>query len=177
MQLQSLIRGVPNWPKPGILFYDITTLWKDPTGLHESVKQLAAQCIALKPDIIIGAESRGFIVGAALAYEMGIGFAPVRKPGKLPADTISESYTLEYGKDELHIHTDAIRAGQRVLIADDLAATGGTAQAMSKMIATLGGVLVGYAFIVELDFLSPRSKLTDAPIISLIHYDNENVQE
>ncbi|WP_295614304.1 adenine phosphoribosyltransferase [Chamaesiphon sp. GL140_3_metabinner_50] len=170
MDLKNLIRDIPDFPKPGILFRDITTLLRDPAGLKYSIDTLADKVVDLQPQYIVGMESRGFIFGAALAYQMGIGFIPVRKPGKLPAAVRSIDYALEYGTDRLEIHADAFTPGNRILIVDDLIATGGTAAATAKLLQELGGELVGCAFVIELDALNGRSHLPNVPIISLVHY-------
>ena len=170
MDLKTLIRDIPDFPKPGILFRDITTLLRDPAGLKYSIDTLAAKVVDLQPQYIVGMESRGFIFGAALAYQMGIGFIPVRKPGKLPAAVKSIDYALEYGTDRLEIHADAFAPGSRILIVDDLIATGGTAAATAKLLQQLGGELVGCAFVIELDALNGRSHLPNVPIVSLVHY-------
>jgi adenine phosphoribosyltransferase len=170
MDLKTLIRDIPDFPKPGILFRDITTLLRDPAGLKYSIETLAAQVRDLQPQYIVGMESRGFIFGSALAYEMGLGFIPVRKPGKLPADVHTVEYALEYGTDRLEIHQDAVVPNSRVLIVDDLIATGGTAVATAKLLQEIGSTLVGCAFVIELDALGGRSRLPDVPIISLVHY-------
>jgi adenine phosphoribosyltransferase len=170
MDLKSLIRDIPDFPKPGILFRDITTLLRDPAGFKYTIDTIAAKVQDLQPEYLIGMESRGFIFGAALAYKLGIGFIPVRKPGKLPAAVYTVEYALEYGTDRLEIHRDAVVSGSRVLIVDDLIATGGTAKATAKLLQLLGCELVGFAFVVELDALEGRSQLPDVPIISLVHY-------
>ena len=170
MDLKALIRDIPDFPKPGILFRDITTLLSDPAGLRYSIDTLAAKIEDWQPEYIVGMESRGFIFGAALAYKLGIGFIPIRKPGKLPAAFWSVEYALEYGTDKLEIHQDAAPPGSRVAIVDDLIATGGTAAATAKLVREIGGDLVGCAFLIELDALNGRSHLPDVPIISLVHY-------
>jgi adenine phosphoribosyltransferase len=170
MDIKALIRDIPDFPKPGIVFKDITTLLRDPAGLKYTFDQLAAACAPLKPDYIVGMESRGFIFAAPLAYQLGAGFVPVRKPGKLPAPTHIEEYALEYGTDRLEIHKDAIEPGKRVLIVDDVIATGGTAAATAQLIAQCQGELVGFAFLSELTFLKGREKLPNVPIITLIEY-------
>src|SRR4249919_133835 len=147
--LKALVRTVPDFPKPGILFYDITTLLKDKTGFAQLIDALAAHYIARKIDLVLGIEARGFIFGPALAYRLNAGFVPVRKPGKLPAETIKVSYDLEYGSNSLEIHKDAIQKGQRILIVDDLLATGGTAAATAKLAHDLGADIAGLAFVVE----------------------------
>src|ERR1700686_4100233 len=169
--LKSLIREIPDYPKPGVLFYDLTTLLKDPTGFHSLVDQLSEQYNGPKVDIVAGIEARGFIFAPALAYRLGAGFVPVRKPKKLPAKTASISYALEYGTDTLEIHEDAVKPGQSVIICDDLLATGGTAAATAKLVKTLGGKVEGAAFAVELTFLNGRSRLNGLDIFSLIQYD------
>src|ERR1700688_2112996 len=169
--LKSLIREIPDYPKPGILFYDLTTLLKDPTGVHSLVDQLCEQYNGTKVDIVAGIEARGFIFAPALAYRLGAGFVPVRKPQKLPAKTASVSYALEYGTDTLEIHEDAVQRGDRVIICDDLLASGGTAAATVKLVQQLGGVVDGAALAVELTFLNGRKKLPGIDVFSLIQYD------
>lgn len=169
--LKRLIREIPDYPKPGILFYDLTTLLKDPGGFHLLVDQLCDHNNGNKVDLVAGIEARGFIFAPALAYRLGAGFVPVRKPKKLPSKTASVTYQLEYGTDQLEIHEDAVRRGQRVLICDDLLATGGTASAAVKLIRQLGGEVVGAAFAVELTFLNGRSKLPGVDVFSLLKYD------
>ncbi len=169
--LKSLIREVPDFPKPGILFYDITTLLKDPRGLKAVVDALKERYSPLHADIVLGVEARGFIFAPALAYALGAGFVPVRKPKKLPAKTVREEYQLEYGTDCLEIHEDAIWPGQSVLIVDDLLATGGTAAAVGRLVDRLGGKVAGMGFVVELDFLKGREKLAGRDVFSLLHYD------
>ena len=173
MDLKPLIREITDFPKPGIGFKDITTLLKDGAALRYVVDQFAEHFSAAKPELIVGAESRGFIVGTPLAYKMGCGFVLVRKPGKLPAPTVRVNYELEYGQDGLEIHQDAIKPGQRVLIVDDLLATGGTISATVELVNRLGGRIVGFAFLVELDFLNGRDKLAGYDVMSLVHYDSE----
>jgi adenine phosphoribosyltransferase len=170
MDLKSLIRDIPDFPKPGIVFKDITTLLNNPDGLRYSIDSMAERVADLKPDYIVGMESRGFIFGTPLAYKMGVGFVPVRKPGKLPADTHSVEYELEYGSDRLEIHQDAFHPGSRILVIDDLIATGGTAAATAQLIQQTGSSLVGFGFIIELTFLEGRKNLPDVPIVSLIEY-------
>ncbi len=169
--LKSYIREVPDFPKPGILFYDITTLLKDRVGLAMLVDSLGQRFIGRRVDLVLGIEARGFIFGPALAYRLNAGFVPVRKPKKLPAETAKWTYDLEYGKDTLEIHKDAIQPGQSVIIVDDLLATGGTAQATVKLIESLGGRVTSLAFIIELDFLKGRDKLGNYDVYSLLHYD------
>jgi len=170
---ESKIRNVPDFPKKGIGFKDITTLVGDGPALRETIKRMRELFAQDKIDAVIGIESRGFIFAAILAYEWGVGFVPVRKPGKLPAETISESYELEYGQDSLEIHTDALGKDQNVLIVDDLLATGGTVVATTRLVERLGANVVGCCFLVELDFLGARKKLTDYRIESLVHYSTE----
>ena len=170
--LKKLIREVPDFPKPGINFYDITTLLKHPEGLRRTVDALAAQFDGVKADTIIGVEARGFIFAPALAHHMGAGFVPVRKPRKLPAECASISYDLEYGQDTLEIHRDAIGQGHRVIIADDLLATGGTARAVVDLVESLGGEVVGLVFVVELEFLPGRQRLEGYDVRSLIKYQS-----
>lgn len=172
MNLKQLIREVPDFPKPGINFYDITTLLKDAEGLRESVRLLKELNEDLQIDTVIGVESRGFIFGAPLAIELGTGFIPVRKPKKLPAECVSISYDLEYGQDTLEMHKDAVGEGHKVLIVDDLLATGGTARAVVDLVESVGGEVVGLNFVVELDFLSGRNKFEGYNVRSLLHYDS-----
>ena len=171
--LRALIRDVPGFPKPGIVFKDIMPLCADPEALRQTVHELAAFARPLEPDIILGAEARGFIFGSALAYELGIGFAAARKPGKLPYKTIRATYALEYGTDALELHEDAISHGTRVLIHDDLLATGGTARAKIDLVEQLGAEVVGLAFVVELSFLGGRDKLYGYDVHSLVQYETE----
>ncbi len=168
--LKQLIREVPDFPKPGILFYDITTLLKDAGGLREVIDRLKSHYHGTAIDTVIGIEARGFIFAPALAYALGAGFVPVRKPKKLPADCVSVSYDLEYGTDTLQMHRDAVGSGHRVLIIDDLLATGGTASAVAQMVEERGGVVAGLGFVIELDFLDGRKKLAGRDIFSLLHY-------
>jgi adenine phosphoribosyltransferase len=170
--LKALIREVPDFPKPGINFYDITTLLKHPEGLRRTVDALAAQFSGEKVNAVIGIEARGFIFAPALAYHMQAGFVPVRKPRKLPAECASISYDLEYGQDTLEIHRDAIGAGHRVIIADDLLATGGTARAVVDLVEQLGGTVAGLVFVVELEFLPGRERLAGYDVRSLIKYQS-----
>ncbi|HLK05735.1 MAG TPA: adenine phosphoribosyltransferase [Candidatus Acidoferrum sp.] len=169
--LKKLIREVPDYPKPGILFYDLTTLLKDKQGFHSLIDRLCDHYSGHTIDLVAGMEARGFIFAPALAYRLGAGFVPVRKPKKLPARTVSMSYALEYGTDSLEVHEDAIKPGQRVLICDDLLATGGTARATSQLIEKLGGKVEGASFAVELTFLHGRAKLPGLDVFSLIQYD------
>jgi len=170
VDLAAKIRDIPDFPKRGIVFKDIMPLLADPEALHETVERLAEFAEPRKPDVVLGAEARGFILGAALAYRLGCGFVPARKPGKLPWRTISAKYALEYGFDALELHADAISAGARVLIHDDLLATGGTAKAKIDLVEQLGGTVVGLAFVIELEFLNGREKLGGYDIRSLIQY-------
>jgi adenine phosphoribosyltransferase len=170
-QLKKLIREVPDFPKKGILFYDITTLLKDKVGFASLIDQLSEYYIGKNIDLILGMEARGFIFGPALSYRLNAGFVPVRKPGKLPAATVSATYDLEYGSNTLEIHKDAIQKGQRVIIVDDLLATGGTAAATVQLAKSLGADIAGLAFVVELDFLKGREKLAGYDVLSLLHYD------
>ena len=169
--LKKLIREVPDFPKKGILFYDITTLLKDKQGFATLIDALSENYIGKNIDLVLGMEARGFIFAPALAYRLNAGFVPVRKPGKLPAATVKVSYDLEYGSNTLEIHKDAIQKGQRVLIVDDLLATGGTAAATAKLAHDLGAEIAGLAFVVELDFLKGREKLAEYDVLSLLHYD------
>ncbi len=173
MDYKSLIREVPDFPKKGISFKDITTLLKDGPALRQVTDELAAYFAPLKPDVIVGAESRGFLLGAPLAYKMGCGLVVVRKPGKLPAAVAKVSYQLEYGEDSLEIHLDSIKAGQRVLIVDDLLATGGTMAATAELVKKLQGEIVGFAFLIELDDLKGRQKLEPYEVYSMVHYEGD----
>ena len=170
-ELKQLIREVPDYPKPGILFYDLTTLLKDKQGLHALIDRLCEHYAKHNIDLVAGIEARGFIFAPALAYRLGAGFVPVRKPKKLPAKTAKISYALEYGTDTLEIHEDAVQKGQRVLVCDDLLATGGTAAATVQLVRNLGGQVDGAAFAVELNFLKGRAKLSGIDVFSLIQYD------
>ena len=168
--LKKLIREVPDWPKKGILFYDLTTLIKDKAGFRQLIDSFAGHYTGKPIDLVVGIEARGFIFGPALAYRLGAGFVPVRKPKKLPAPTASVSYELEYGTDKLEIHCDAIRPGERVLIVDDLLATGGTAGACVRLVKDLGGTVAGVGVVVELEFLEGRKKLDGVEFFSLLKY-------
>ena len=170
-ELKKLIREIPDYPKPGILFYDVTTLLKDPKGFHQLVDKLCEHYAGRKVDVVAGIEARGFIFAPALAYRLGSGFVPVRKPKKLPWKTTGVTYQLEYGTDTLEIHEDGIAPGQHALICDDLLATGGTASAAVELVRKLGGEVIGAAFAVELCFLGGRKKLNDVDTFSLIKYD------
>jgi adenine phosphoribosyltransferase len=168
--LKAKIRDVPDFPEPGIVFKDIMPLLADPDSLQETVDLLAEWVEPRKPDVILGAEARGFILGAALACRLGCGFVAARRPGKLPWKTVSATYALEYGENSLELHADAIRNGQRVLVHDDVLATGGTARAKTELVERLGGEVVGLLFVVELTFLNGRDKLTGYDVESLIQY-------
>jgi len=171
-ELKKLIREVPDFPKPGINFYDITTLLKQPEGLRKTVDALAAEFEGMKIDTVVGIEARGFIFAPALAYHLNAGFVPVRKPKKLPAETASISYDLEYGQDTLEIHKDAIKPGQRCLIVDDLLATGGTMKACCNLVESLGGQIVGIAVLIELNFLKGRERFKQYEINTVLKYDS-----
>ncbi len=168
--LKQLIREVPDFPKPGINFYDITTLMKDPRGLKTVMDSIHGHYRNTECDLVLGIEARGFFFAPTVAYTLGKGFVPVRKPNKLPAATVQMEYALEYGTDSLEIHADAIGKGQRVLIIDDVLATGGTAAAVAKLVEKLGGAVAGLGFVLELDFLHGREKLAGYDIHSLLHY-------
>ena len=170
--LKDKIRQIPDYPKPGILFYDITTLLKDPQGLRELLDGLTEHFAESHIDKVVGIESRGFFFGPHLAYRMGCGFVPVRKHGKLPGETHAESYELEYGKDHLEIHRDAVAKGERVLIVDDLIATGGTAEATAKLVEACGGEVAGFGFVVELTFLDGVKRLGGYDVLSILRYDS-----
>jgi adenine phosphoribosyltransferase len=168
--LASRIRDVPDFPRPGVVFKDIMPLLGDPAALREAVDRLTDFAEPLRPELVLGAESRGFILGGALAYRLGCGFAPARKPGKLPWRTVSIEYALEYGVDSLEVHVDAIAHGARVLVHDDLLATGGTALAKCQLVEGLGGVVAGVVFVIELDFLHGREKLAGYDVHSLVRF-------
>jgi adenine phosphoribosyltransferase len=168
--LKAAIRDVPDFPKPGILFKDITTLLLDPSLLRRSIDMLAVLCGDLPVDKVVAIESRGFILGGALAYHLGVGFVPVRKPGKLPWRARKASYSLEYGTDSLEMHEDAVKPGERVLVVDDVIATGGTAAAVATLTEDLGGKVSGFLFLVELGFLNGRERLAGHEVRSLIRY-------
>jgi adenine phosphoribosyltransferase len=170
VDLSSYIRDIPDWPTPGIVFKDITPLLASPEGFHAAIDTLGAEYENIGVTKVMGAEARGFIFGGALAYRLGAGFVPARKPGKLPWETSSVTYALEYGTDSLEMHTDAVGPGDVVLIVDDVLATGGTAAAKAELVVQTGAAVAGFAFLIELDFLDGRSKLPpDSPITSLIH--------
>ncbi len=168
--LRARIREIPDFPKPGILFYDITTLLKDPAAYREAVDLMLEPYRDERIDVVVGMESRGFIFSAPMAYQLGAGFVPVRKLGKLPAETLTVEYALEYGSNTLEIHRDAIRPGQRVLIVDDLLATGGTVRGTIELVERLQGEVVALAFLVELDFLKGRERLQGRRVTSVIQY-------
>jgi adenine phosphoribosyltransferase len=169
-ELKPFIRDVPDFPKPGILFKDVTTLLKNPWALRRSLDLLVALCGDVQANKVVGIESRGFIVGSMLADRLGLGFVPVRKPGKLPSRTIRATYELEYGQDALEIHADALAAGETVLVVDDLIATGGTARAVGDLAQRLGASVASYVFLVELTFLNGREKLGDSEVRSLLRF-------
>ncbi|WP_338750354.1 adenine phosphoribosyltransferase [Bacillus sp. FJAT-52991] len=171
MDLRQFIKIVPDWPKPGIKFKDITPLMDNGDAFRYATDQIVEYAKAKQIDLIVGPEARGFIVGCPVAYSLGIGFAPVRKEGKLPRETVKVEYGLEYGKDVLTIHKDAVKPGQRVLITDDLLATGGTIEATIQLVEQLGGVVAGIAFLIELEYLNGRSKLDGYDVLTLIPYD------
>lgn len=173
MDLAAKIRDIPDFPKEGILFKDITPLLQDAAALRYAVDQLAEFGVGRKIDVVLGAESRGFILGATLAYTLGAGFVPARKPGKLPYTTVAAEYELEYGTDSLEVHQDAIGPGTRVLVHDDLLATGGTARAKCDLVEKLGGEVAGVSFIIELEFLKGRERLAGYDVQSLIKYSGE----
>ena len=170
MDLKAHIRSVPDFPQQGILFYDITTLLRTPDGFTGAINRLSAPYAGQGIDVVVGIESRGFILGAAVAQRIGAGFIPIRKPGKLPAQVVKETYDLEYGKDALEIHVDAVDKGQRVLIVDDVLATGGTAAAAARLVRTLGGELHALAFLIELTFLNGKAKLPGETLFSVLQY-------
>jgi adenine phosphoribosyltransferase len=172
MDIKALIRDISDFPKPGILFRDITTLLRDPQGLRYTIDCLHQKCVEAEftPDYVMGIESRGFMFAPSLAYKLNAGFIPVRKPGKLPATVHSIEYDLEYGTDKLEIHQDAFEPGSKVLIVDDLMATGGTAAATADLVVRAGGELIGLVFLIELRHLDGRSRLPDVPMITLVEY-------
>lgn len=173
MDLRKLIRDVPDFPKVGIVFKDITTLTRHPEGFRQAVDELAGRYRDADIDAVVGIESRGFIFGGAVAYRLNAGFVPARKPGKLPAETVRAEYELEYGTDAIEMHRDGIEPGQRVLIVDDLLATGGTAAAAAKLVEELGGEIVGIAFLIDLTFLKGRDKLRGHDVFCLLEYGSE----
>ncbi|MEM5871436.1 MAG: adenine phosphoribosyltransferase [Candidatus Aenigmatarchaeota archaeon] len=173
MDLKEKIRTIPDFPKPGVMFKDITTLLKDPKAFRFAVQEMVKHFKGKKIDKVVSAESRGFIFGSAIAYELGAGFVPLRKPGKLPWKKIREEFDTEYSKDAFEIHEDAIEKGENVLLVDDLLATGGTMEAAAKLIERLGGNIVGIAILIELAFLKGRQKLNKYDLMSVIKYDTE----
>jgi len=173
LDLKQKIRNIPDFPKKGVVFRDITTLVGDVEAFKYSVDRMVEYWRGKKIDAILGAEARGFIFGGVMAYKLGVGFIPVRKPGKLPYRTCQVSYDLEYGKNILQIHIDAIKKGDKILIVDDLVATGGTAKAKAELVEKMGGEVVGFCFLIELEFLNPRKILKDYDIFSLIKYESE----
>ncbi len=170
IDLKSVIRTIPDFPKKGILFYDVTPLLKSPAAFRQVVSEMKSACTGKRIDTIVGIESRGFIMSSVLAHELGIGFVPARKVGKLPYTTLREEYSLEYGTAALEIHTDAVEKGQSVVICDDLLATGGTAMATAKLVEKLGGRVAGFLFLVELSFLNGADKLKGYDVTSLVKY-------
>ncbi|MCG2791727.1 MAG: adenine phosphoribosyltransferase [Actinomycetia bacterium] len=173
MDLKQKIRNIPDFPKKGVVFRDITTLLGDAEAFKYSVDRMVEYWRGKKIDAVLGAEARGFIFGAVIAYKLDVGFIPVRKPGKLPYKTCQASYDLEYGKNILQMHIDAIKKGDKILIVDDLVATGGTAKAKVELVEKMGGEVVGFCFLIELEFLNPRKILKDYDIFSLIKYESE----
>ncbi|WP_129722602.1 adenine phosphoribosyltransferase [Xylanivirga thermophila] len=170
MDLKETIREIPDFPKKGVSFKDITTLLKDKEAYNCAIDTLVGYCRDKNADIVVGPEARGFVIGAPLAYGLGVGFVPVRKPGKLPGETVKYEYQLEYGTDSLEIHKDAIKPGQRVIVADDLLATGGTALATAKLVEKLGGIVVGIVFIIELTYLDGRKMLEGYDVKASVQY-------
>jgi adenine phosphoribosyltransferase len=173
VDIESFVRDIPDFPKPGIVFKDITPVLASAQALDAAVTQLAEPVRALDVDVVVGAEARGFLLGAALARELGAGFVLARKPGKLPHETVRAEYLLEYGTDALELHTDAVAQGARVLVHDDLLATGGTARALCELVEQLGGTVVGCSFLIELGFLGGRQKLAGYDVRSILRYDDE----
>jgi adenine phosphoribosyltransferase len=173
IDLRERVRDVPDWPQQGVVFRDITPLLRDPEALDQTVHELAAWGKDRNPDVVLGAEARGFILGAAIARELGCGFVPARRPGKLPPETVGATYALEYGKNTLELHPETIRKGDRVLIHDDVLATGGTVEAIAGLVEGLGAEVVGVAFIIELTFLGGRERLADYDVHALLSYDGE----
>jgi adenine phosphoribosyltransferase len=170
IDLKQRVRDVPDWPEPGVVFRDITPLLRDREALDQTIHGLAEWGKALRPDVVLGAEARGFILGAAIAREIGCGFVPARRPGKLPPETVGATYALEYGQNTLELHPETIRPGDRVLIHDDVLATGGTVEAIAGLVEGLGAEVVGVAFIIELTFLNGRERLAKYPFHALIAY-------
>ena len=173
MDLKQHIRNIQDFPKPGIGFKDITTLLLNPEAFRQSVDEICTYFNDKNIDAVLGIESRGFIFGGAIAYKQNIPFIPARKPGKLPAEKIREEYSLEYGTDAIELHADAVKAGQRILIVDDLLATGGTIRATCNLVEKAGGIIAGVGFLISLDFLNGMDKIKDYDVISLVHYDGE----
>ena len=170
IDLKERVRNVPDWPEEGVVFKDIMPLLADRQALRETIDRLGDWAEERKPDIVVGGEARGFFIGSAIAYRLGCGFVPARRPGKLPLETISQEYALEYGKNTLELQSDAFENGARVVIHDDVLATGGTSKAMAELVELLGGEVVGIQFIIELDFLEGREKISGYDVFSLIHY-------
>jgi adenine phosphoribosyltransferase len=168
--LKAKVRDVPDWPQEGVIFRDIMPLLADPQTLRHTIDLIGDWAEERNPDIVVGGEARGFFIGAAVAYRLQCGFVPARRPGKLPLTTIGEEYALEYGTNALELQADAFKGGSRVLIHDDVLATGGTSKAMAKLVEQLGGEVIGIAFIIELDFLNGREQISDYDVFSLIHY-------
>ena len=168
--LKAKVRDVPDWPQEGVIFRDIMPLLADPVTLRQTIDLIGDWAEERKPDIVVGGEARGFFIGSAVAYRLQCGFVPARRPGKLPLTTIGEEYALEYGTNALELQADAFKGGSRVLIHDDVLATGGTSKAMAKLVEQLGGEVIGIAFIIELDFLNGREQIADYDVFSLIHY-------
>jgi len=168
--LKAKIRDVPDWPEEGVVFKDIMPLLADAEALREAIDALGDWAAERKPDVVVGGEARGFFIGSAIAYKLGCGFVPARRPGKLPLETISAEYALEYGRNALELQADAFEDGSRVLIHDDVLATGGTSKAMAELVEQLGGEVVGLQFIIELDFLNGREKIADYDVFGLLHY-------
>jgi len=169
-ELKAMIREIPDWPKPGVSFKDITTLLRDGRAWRSAISRLAELCRPYRPDVVVAPEARGFIIGAALAYELGAGCVPVRKKGKLPWQTLQGDYELEYGRDTLEIHRDALKPGERVLVVDDVLATGGTISASLDLVRQLGASVVAVAFLIELTYIPGRRRLSDYEVVSLIKY-------
>ena len=169
--LKAKVRDVPDWPEKGVIFRDIMPLLADADALKETIELLGDWAAERRPDIVVGGEARGFFIGSAIAYKLGCGWVPARRPGKLPLETIGIEYALEYGMNTLELQADAFRGGSRVIIHDDVLATGGTSKAMAELVEQLGGDVVGIQFIIELDFLNGREKLADYDVFSLIHYE------
>ena len=170
VDLKERVRDVPDWPEPGVVFRDITPLLRDPVALDQTVHELAEWGKGVRPDVVLGAEARGFILGAAIAREIGCGFVPARRPGKLPPETVGATYALEYGQNTLELHPETISPGDRVLIHDDVLATGGTVEAIAGLVEGLGAEVVGVAFIIELTFLNGRERLAKYPFHALLAY-------